>query len=417
MPTIINPKEFYDAYGKKLVDSCFKRYSYINNSDSESYRERFIELLELKKNNPFSSGSEYFKILYGNKYETDYKKSKKNPFTPYLISYWKKRGFSEEEAVEKIKEYKAKKATNLENFIKKYGEEKGKTKYNEYTEKSKHTEEKFRKKYGDCYKEKWDEYKRSKDSMSLEWALYKCNGDLEKAIILCQKRANSVKLELEKKSKELGSFEKALDFIKNVNKSKTVDFEYYLKKNNGSFIDATKEYGDLLKKRRVNFGDASKISLFYFLPIYNYLNENTNDKVFLEIPESKPFFLYDKVNKKSYCYDFCIIGYNKIIIEFNGIKWHPRLDKYKMDESSKILIYDKTEERIKNKYKYDLQKEKLAVDNGYKYLIVWDDDDPSHNIEKIEKFLNANKINFNYNENDKNQIHKKAKPRKVDLGS
>lgn len=118
MSAIINPKEFYDVYSKKLVDSCFNRYSHINDPDSEYYRERFIKLLELKKSNPFSSGSKYFKILYGSKYETDYKKNKKTPSTPYLISYWKKRGFSDEESVEKIREYKSKKATNLENFIK-----------------------------------------------------------------------------------------------------------------------------------------------------------------------------------------------------------------------------------------------------------------------------------------------------------
>lgn len=340
----------------------------------------------------------------------------KKPLTAYDIKYWKDKGFSHDESIERIDNYKSSKATSLSNFIKKYGDVLGNKKYSEYVEKSKHTEDKYREKYGDEYKDKWNEYKKSKDSMSFEWALYRCNGDMDKANILYNTRKESVRLELGKKAQELGSVGKALEFIKRANRSKNTGFEHYLRKNNGSYIDAVNEYTEVLKSRRVNFGDASKASLFYFNLISKYLN-SIDVKNYLEIPESKPFFLYDKTNSRSYCYDFCILDNEKIIIEFNGIKWHPRLDKYTIEETSKILIYDKTLERINNKYEYDRQKEKIAKDLGYKYLILWDEDPPEYNIEVIEKFLNSNEINFKYNENDKNQIRKKTKPRKVNLGS
>ena len=416
MSAIIDLEKLYIVHKRKMVDSLYSKYVLVNSPSDRNYYERFIGLLEFKNLNPYCTGKDYFKILYGDRFEWFWCTQRKKPITPYDIKYWKDKGFSQEEAIEKINIYKSNKATTLVNFIKKYGEKLGNEKYSEYTEKSKHTEEKYREKYGEDYIEKWKEYKKSKDSTSFEWSLYKCDGDIDKANILYNSRKESVKLGLEKKSKELGSLEKALEFIKKVNKSKNNGFEYYLKKNNGLYIDAINEYTDILKSRRVNFGDASKTSLAYFIPIYKYLNLN-EIKNYLEIPESKPFFLYDKTNSRSYCYDFCILGEEKIIIEFNGIKWHPRLDKYTIEETSKILIYEKTEERINNKNEYDKQKEKLAKDKGYKYLIIWDEDPVEYNIEAIEKILNSNKINFKYNENDKNQISKKAKPRNVNVGS
>lgn len=412
----IDLKKLYNKYNKKIVDTLYNKYLSVNELTYSNFYERFTKLLEMKINNPYCSGKEYFKILYGDRFEWFWNTQRKKPLTPYDIKYWNNKGFSHTESEEKINNYKSSKATSLSNFIKKHGEELGNKKYSEYVEKSKHTEEKYKEKYGDDYKDKWNEYKKSKDSMSFEWSLYKCDGDIDKANILYNTRKESVKLELKKKTKELGSAKKALEFIKKVNESKKNGFEYYLRKNDGLYIDAINEYTEVLKLRRVNFGDASKVSLFYFTPIFKYLN-SIGIKNYLEIPESKPFFLYDKTNSRSYCYDFCILHDEKLIIEFNGIKWHPRLDKYTIEETSKILIYDKTPERINNKHEYDRQKEKLAKDKGYKYLILWDNDPTEYNIEIIEKFLNSNKINFKYDENDKNQIYKKVKPRKINLGS
>ena len=72
---------------------------------------------------------------------------------------------------------------------------------------------------------------------------------------------------------------------------------------------------------------------------------------------------------------------------------------------------------INKNHHYDLEKRKIAENNGFSYLVLWDEDPTEENINKIENFLNKNKIKYKYNENDKNKIIKKAKPRKTNLGS
>jgi hypothetical protein len=107
----------------------------------------------------------------------------------------------------------------------------------------------------------------------------------------------------------------------------------------------------------------------------------------------------------------------KAIIEFNGIKWHPRLDKYSIDEYKGISVYLKTDKKIREAHEYDMGKKRIAKDNGFSYLVIWDSDPADVNINLIEEFLNKNKIKYKYNENDKNKIIKKARPRKTNVGS
>ena len=98
--------------------------------------------------------------------------------------------------------------------------------------------------------------------------------------------------------------------------------------------------------------------MLYFLPIVEYLNQK-KIRNFVEIEESKHFFLYDKINSRSYCYDFCIMDLEtKAIIEFNGIKWHPRLDKYSINEYKGISVYLKTDKKIREAHEYDMEKKK-----------------------------------------------------------
>jgi hypothetical protein len=409
---------FYTKYPKKMVDSIFSKYSEINKEITTDYWDRLSLLFSLKEKNPYSSGKEYFSLLYGDKFSDFWKEKNKKILTPYQVEYWKNSGYTGEEAIEKIKEYKEKKATTLENFIDSYGEEEGRKKYFIFCEKSKHTKEKWMNKYGEKWGEEWEKYIRSKDSTSFKWALGKCNGDVDSAKKLFDERIESIKMDKEKKIKELGGVEEYKKYINRINTSKGRNFEDYLKKNGGDYKESMREYTEVLKKRRVKFGNASKVSLYYFMPIYNYLTKFPENRVFLEIEESSPFFLYDKQNSRSYCYDFCLMNKNtKLIIEFNGIKWHPKLDQYSMDDYKKISCFLKSDEKILEKYNYDRERERIALDNGFHYLEIWDIDSPKENIRKIESFFLKNKIKFNYEENDKNKINQKTKPRKINLGS
>lgn len=417
MSTKINPSDYYQDYTKKMVDRVFKKFIEFNSEGSNLYKERFARLLELKNKNPFFTGKEYQKLLYGDKFEEMWIKKNQNIKTPYKQEYWINKGYTKEESIRMISEYKRNKSTTLENFISKHGETIGNKLFEDFKQKSKQTVDKFKSKYGENGEEKWKEYKLSKNSCSFDWALKKCSGDIEKAKKLYSSRIESIKIDRDKKIAELGGEDRYNDYIKNLNDRKRIDFNHYLRKNNGDYLKATNEYTEILKKRRVKFGSASKISLLYFLPIRNYLNER-GIRNFIEIEESKHFFLYDKVNSRSYCYDFCIMDKNhKAIIEFNGIKWHPRLEKYTIDEYKKISVYLKNEETINKNHHYDLEKRKIAEDNGFSYLVLWDEDSPEENVNRIEDFLGENNIKYKYNENDKNKIIKKAKPRKTNLGS
>lgn len=89
--------------------------------------------------------------------------------------------------------------------------------------------------------------------------------------------------------------------------------------------------------------------------------------------------LLDKELKKHYYYDFCDID-KKLIIEFNGIMFHP-----KSDVDSKIwkqLHTGKDAETVMNK---DKRKEDIAMKQGFKVITVWEDDDFETSIEKIKK--------------------------------
>ena len=411
-------KFFYAKYPKKMVDSIFSKYSEINTEITSDYWDRLSLLLSLKEKNPYSSGKEYFSLLYGDKFDDFWKEKNKKIVTPYQVEYWKNSGYTQSEATEKIKEYKKRKATNLENFIDSYGEEEGRKKYLSFCENSKHTKEKWMNKYGENWNGEWEKYVRSKDSTSFKWALGKCNGDIDSAKKLFDERIKSVKIDEEKKIRELGGVEEYKKYISKINTSKGRNFEDYLKKNGGDYKKAVREYTEVLKKRRVKFVSAYKISIYYFMPIYNYLTNFLENKVFLEIEESSPFFLYDKQKARSYCYDFCLMNTNtKLIIEFNGIKWHPKLDQYSIDEYKKISSFLKSDEKILEKYNYDRERKKIALDNGFNYLEIWDIDGPEENIGKIESFFLENKIKFNYEKNDKDKINQKTKPRKINLGS
>lgn len=107
------------------------------------------------KNNPNDFYGAILKLL-------DYINSK----NVYSIERYIKKGFSEEEALEKVRILKSKTSGSLENFIKRHGEVNGYEKYKEFCKKSAHTEATFMKKYGDDWEVKWNEYRRSKESRS-----------------------------------------------------------------------------------------------------------------------------------------------------------------------------------------------------------------------------------------------------------
>lgn len=76
----------------------------------------------------------------------------------------------------------------------------------------------------------------------------------------------------------------------------------------------------------------------------------------------------------------------KIIIECNGIVFHPKSPDQKNKDGSdwKNAL---TKETAPEKYKKDMKKKELAEQNGYEVYYVWDDASDEFNINYILSLL------------------------------
>lgn len=98
----------------------------------------------------------------------------------------------------------------------------------------------------------------------------------------------------------------------------------------------------------------------------------------------KEKFIYDKVTKTGYAYDFC---YGNKLIEFNGDYWHCNPKKY-----DKNFVNKTTKMTAQETWDKDKNKRLIAEKFGYKVYYVWEMDykkDPSNELIKCVKFLQS----------------------------
>lgn len=328
------------------------------NNIEEFDETRYIEFMDYKSKFPYDSKSKKFNILkYGYKIGNEkYINSMENlqEYSPYKPKYWMLKGFTKKESLEQIEKYKKNKTTNLEGFIKRHGKEKGLKLFCDFQHSSKHTKEKYILKYGnERGLKKWETYLKSKDSMSLDWALKKAKGNPILAKKIYNKRKESIKTNMDKLIEKYGSEELA--------------YEEYIK---------------IVKSRTVKFNKASKESLVILLPFYKKLLKKYNkEDIKLGVDENHELHLYDRDNKKSYFYDFAIKS-KKIIIEYNGEKWHPNYEKYSVE----YLLENWNHIRSEKNATFYIEKEKsklnFAISKGYEVLVLWSSDSVEENIKK-----------------------------------
>jgi hypothetical protein len=152
--------------------------------------------------------------------------------------------------------------------------------------------------------------------------------------------------------------QKELDLI---NKKKdSGSLEYCLRKTNFDISAANKLYADLLTKRIVPIGKASKESLRYFIPLYRFLRSSgiKRTDIYLGISGSQEYFIFDQETKKFRLYDFVILS-KKLILEYDGKYWHSNKE-------------------------YDDEKDNIAIKKGFSILRI-----PSE-IPDTEKFTLIN---------------------------
>jgi hypothetical protein len=289
-------------------------------------------------------------------------------------------------------EYKKSQSRDIDYFKNKYGVG-YEIKYTEYTNKisKSNSLEGYINKYGT--KEGLEIFKivnSNKDSMSFNYFLSKNNNDYSKSYYEYNNRLKSVSTNLESfvyrhglvdgKSKYLDMKEKRSKNIKK-NISLLTDEERVNKYAITIERLGIDMYNSWRQKVLVPITRASKESSFLFKKV---MEEIDYEDIYVGIGDNKEYFIRDEFNQ-IFFYDF-VIKSKKIIIEYNGIAFHPKFENLDIFKP----IYTKlTPVEIYNRQEY---KKDLAIKNGFRILEVWSDDDD--NLKKCLNFIKK----FNQNE-------------------
>jgi hypothetical protein len=213
--------------------------------------KRYRKYLDFRKINKSSNTLESYILKYGETKGTIlYKECMANKETPYMVSYWLKKGYNEAESLKQINKYKTDKATSLEGFIKRHGLIEGVNKFEKFKETSLHSKEKYIEKYGENEGlTKWENFLKSKRNNTVFNKSYWLN-----------KGYND-----EESEKLRSEFHK-----KNLN---VTSFNYWVDKGY-SEEEAISKINELYQKKGVKFRQASKQSLVIFSKVTKYLDNN-----------------------------------------------------------------------------------------------------------------------------------------------
>lgn len=123
---------------------------------------------------------------------------------------------------------------------------------------------------------------------------------------------------------------------------------------------------------------VSKKSVKFFIPIYKFIRKLgiPRDDIHWGISGSREYVLNS--NDSIHFYDFTIKSL-KVIIEFNGLLFHPRGN---ILEWTSPLISDPIK-----KYENDQLKKQKTIDAGFNFIEIWEDDDLLIKQMEIKKTL------------------------------
>lgn len=263
---------------------------------------------------------------------------------PVQKDYWIKKGYSVEDAVELVKERQN--TFSIEKCIEKYGETGGR---------KRHLERQI----------KWQDTLKNKEDQTFQML----------------------------KGRSLETF-----FSKNLSFDDYCDFRKHIQGSDGYLIDKTKKFlldnkitlttenfnkyfyffqQSLCKKR----GVASYESLKYFIPLYKFCRRNgiERDDIMIGVSGSKEFVIKRNIKRigkrgvdRQFRFDFTILS-KKLIFEYNHIDFHPDPD-IMGDEFDNFLV-PLSNMPAKEKYEYDKLKMRTAREHGYNLHIIWSHED------------------------------------------
>lgn len=327
---------------------------------------------------------------------------------------------------------------DLPAFIARYGEEVGREKYNSFLEKSKTSEDNYKKRYGDAWKEKWDYFKSTRSTRSLDSFIEKfgedqgrtafdaCNADYLKKMSLehlistlgeeagraefARRNAkkdsssrNSISNRLAKKlGRQPSDDEVEAAYLEN-RKRKSSIYQILIKKYSGE--EAEERYLAYKRSRTLPDGVLDELVGRMSMSMPKFFNpcSKQSREFFSELEKSlgrsmaygsksKETKLYDEEHHKLYYYD-CFDEESNTILEFNGSAFHPHPD---MQEDEKKEWFTISGHDADSKQKLDQEKIAFATRSGYNVQVIWDREvklkhDRESKIRQIVTVLNENK--------------------------
>jgi hypothetical protein len=280
----------------------------------------------------------------GKLYTKDEAKFKINSFRKMKKEYWMERGYSLEESENKIVEYQK---DNSKKFIQKMINNP-------------------------------DMYKDIRDNQIGFYIKKGYSLEESKNLLKYRQDTKSLNFFIKKYGEDDGIIKYNRNIIEMGYKSSR---QYYIDKY--GYNIGNKKYTDILIKRIVPMSKASKESVKFFTKIYNFLIEKgiLKKDIYWGVNDSNEWFI--NKNKNLFFYDFTIKSL-KIIIEYNGTKYHPNPVK---DTKETWMSLNSIEFNMK--LIEDELKKSLAVSQGFDYYVVFSNDDlqlkQNQIINKLDK--------------------------------
>lgn len=296
--------------------------------------------------------------------------NKINPITNML--------YTKDEAIFKIK---SQRKTNKEYWLNlNYNENESNIKVSEF-------QKELSKKFTDNLK---NNPNNARTSTQIQYWLNK-NISIEEAKLLLKKRQQTVTLN--NFIKLYGEEEGKIRRNNYINKIKyAVSLQYYIDKYgiDEGRLKYSKKFNNT--KRYKSSYEAFK----FFIPIYKFLRFNniSQSDIYWGVGKSNEYFIYnnDINNKyKIFFYDFTIPKLN-IIIEYNGITFHPNPSWCKKDlEKWKNPFTNENHINVLNKDEY---KKNIAINKGFNVYEIYSDDNIKNKQNEIIEILKNKLLNY-----------------------
>jgi len=358
--------------------------------------EHYLNIFKLKKSQPNLS----FLGFYSN--------------TRLNKRYYISRGWSEEESISFIKKLQSN--NSLEKFVKKYGERLGLEKFNEYTIKRCNTYSlnynagKHKKFWRPSQINYWLDKGISEDDAKAKMFNFYSNLGKESYI---KRKENGEEILTVRQIKywiNKGlSLNDASEQLRQIQDTRSLDhyIELYgreegiikFKKTIDKWLNTlnsktNEEKLSILIRKTTRSKRYSQKSIDLFEEVLKVIKNKYNIEFKRVYMGSNEYFIYNYDNKKINFYDLCIKDIN-LIIEYNGVAFHPNKDILSESEWKKWInpISRKTADE---QYLNDEYKQQLALSRKFNYLVIWENETFEYAKNRIiNKILELNECRTN----------------------